>query len=150
MKTLFLFLISAFCLLNATAQVGKVELVADILPGPGSCRPEILGTVNGQLVIGEENISSNLDSVYAIWTFDRDGQLKLIGQRDTNYNYRYMHSGFSFNNASYFMGSNLSEGYALLTWQDADSLPRAAINRCLLKGNIVDGFQCSGLEYLLG
>ena len=140
MKALCLFFISILCLLNASAQVGKVELVADILPGPGSCRPEILGTVNGQLVIGEQRISPYLDSIYAIWTFNRDAQPKLIGQRDTNYIYRYMNSGFTYDNTAYFIGSNTNEGLALFKWRHIDSLPTLAIKNFMYNGQPVGAF----------
>src|SRR5690606_36992616 len=117
-----------------TAQVGKVELVADILPGPGSSSPEIAGAIDDKLVVGEATIPYyGTDTVYSLWAIDKEGQYKIIGQRDTVFSYNYGSRCFEYSNRIYFSGSD-NNGNVFFCLSNTDSLPYSILDSFTYKG----------------
>jgi hypothetical protein len=122
-----------------TAQVGKVELVADILPGPGSSSPEIAGAIDDKLVVGEFHSKPGFDSVYALWIIDMENQIKIIGQRDTNFTYGYISGAFEYGNKIFFNGNDNQNNQLLYCLSNTDSLPWPVIDSFVYKGMAIDG-----------
>jgi hypothetical protein len=110
-----------------TAQVGKVELVADILPGPGNASPQILGVVNNELIIGERNNHDKF-GYNLMYRLDSADNLLMIGQKDSSYS--FVNIAANINNTIYAIGrlGGVNNTKDLIKWDGTTQLPVKAID----------------------